>query len=206
MLATDLILTMSFMPQVLEDQSRFQAKVQRINKRKEWLRCNELLLRTFLSYCSLHNAKGGGLSAIKMELSLLMQELIEDRSMRQLYQSAPAPTTIPLLSASVASSKSVIAGPIHMIKSIVTEILCPVAAINNSCSPTIFNNSISILTIKDLSVSLSSCVYQCLCDSDAFPQPQSHVVTGMQGFSRNSMYKSSHLISGMRKPATGRDR
>jgi hypothetical protein len=161
--------------QVLEDQKSFQAKVARINKRKEWLRCNELLLRTFLSYCSLHNAKAGGLFAVKMELSLLMQELIEDRSMKQLFQSAPVPTTIPLLSASVASHKGVVAGPIHMIKSIVTEILCSVSALQNQCQPSIFNDSITILTCKDLSLSLSSCVYQCLCDSDAFPQPHHQV-------------------------------
>ena len=47
--------------QVLEEQKTFQAKIQRLNRRKEWLRSNELLLRTFLSYCSLHNAKGGKL-------------------------------------------------------------------------------------------------------------------------------------------------
>ncbi len=50
--------------QVLEDQKIFQAKIQRLNKRKEWLRSNELLLRTFLSYCSLHNAKGGNLKSL----------------------------------------------------------------------------------------------------------------------------------------------
>lgn len=49
--------------QVLEEQNTFQAKIQRLNKRKEWLRSNELLLRTFLSYCSLHNAKGGKLTS-----------------------------------------------------------------------------------------------------------------------------------------------
>lgn len=113
-----------------------------------------------------------------------MQELIEDRSMKQLFTSVPVPTTIPLLSASVASSKNVIAGPIQLIKSIVTEILYSVSNIQNSNVPTIFDNSIVILTVKDLSVSLSSCVYQCLCDSDAFTVPEDNVVTGMQGFSR----------------------
>jgi hypothetical protein len=57
-----------------------------------------------------------------MELSLLMQELIEDRSMKQLFLPVPVPTTIPLLSASVASSKNIIAGPIQIIKGIVTEV------------------------------------------------------------------------------------
>jgi hypothetical protein len=45
--------------QLLNDERLFQTKVQRLNKRKEWLRSNELLLRTFLSYCSLHSANGG---------------------------------------------------------------------------------------------------------------------------------------------------
>ena len=45
--------------QVLNDQKTFQEKIFRLNKRKEWLRSNELLLRTFLSYCSLHKAGGG---------------------------------------------------------------------------------------------------------------------------------------------------
>ena len=45
--------------QVLKDQITFQEKIFRLNKRKEWLRSNELLLRTFLSYCSLHSASGG---------------------------------------------------------------------------------------------------------------------------------------------------
>ena len=119
-----------------------------------------------------------------MELSLLMQELIEDRSMKQLLLPVPVPTTIPLLSASVASSKNVIAGPIQIIKSIVTEILCAISSIKGNSVPTIFDNSIIILTLKDLALSLSSCVYQCLCDSDAFTVPENQVNTGMQGFSR----------------------
>ena len=45
--------------QVLKDQKTFQAKIYRMNKRKEWLRSNELLLRTFLCYCSLHSANSG---------------------------------------------------------------------------------------------------------------------------------------------------
>ena len=45
--------------QVFKDQRTFQEKISRLNKRKEWLKANELLLRTFLSYCSLHSASGG---------------------------------------------------------------------------------------------------------------------------------------------------
>ncbi len=102
--------------QVLKDQCTFQAKINRLNKRKEWLRSNELLLRTFLSYCSLHSASGGGLSSVKMELVLLMQELVEDRSMKQLLLPVPVPTTIPLLSASIATSKNVVAGEFYIFR------------------------------------------------------------------------------------------
>lgn len=45
--------------QVLREQKIFQEKINRVNRRKEWLRSNELLLRTFLSYCSLHGASAG---------------------------------------------------------------------------------------------------------------------------------------------------
>jgi DmX-like protein len=52
--------------QVINDQRLFQAKIQRLNKRKEWLRSNELLLRTFLSYCSLHSSREGKYHSIKV--------------------------------------------------------------------------------------------------------------------------------------------
>ena len=122
------------------------------NRRKEWLRSNELLLRTFLSYCYLNIAKGGGLTSIKMELALVMQELIEDRSMKQLLLPVPVSTTIPLLSACVAGSKNLIAGPKRIIKSIVTEILRSISSIQQM--PTTFDNSVIILTVKDQSLSL----------------------------------------------------
>lgn len=184
--------------QVMKDQRTFQAKISRLNKRKEWLRSNELLLRTFLSYCSLHSASGGGLCSVKMELVLLMQELVEDRSMKQLLLPVPVPTTIPLLSASIATSKNVVAGPIQMLKSFVQDILSSLSAMHTI--PTIFDYSVIILTVKELAVSLSSCIYQCLCDSDALIVSENEVVTtGMQGFSRNILYKSTYLMSGMKK-------
>ena len=195
--------------QVLRDQKTFEAKIARLNKRKQWLRSNELLLRTFLSYCSLHSATGGGLSSVKMELMLLMQELAEDRSMRQLLSPVPAPTTIPLLSASIATSKNVVAGPIQMRKSFVNDILSSLAQMRTqqqqrdaSSVPSVLDYSLVICTVKELAVSLSSCIYQCLCDSDALvvSDATDAVTTGMQGFSRNILYKSSsYLMSGTKR-------
>ena len=127
-----------------------------------------------------------------------MQELCEDRSMKQLLLPVPIPTTIPLLSASIASSKNIVAGPIRMLKSMVNDILSTIVDIH--VIPTIFNYSVIISTLKELSVSLSSCIYQCLCDSDTLSVSENDVVvTGMQGFSRNILYKSTYLMSGLKR-------
>ena len=40
---------------------------------------NELLVRTLLSYSSVHGSQGGGLASVRMELILLLQELQQDR-------------------------------------------------------------------------------------------------------------------------------
>jgi DmX-like protein len=175
--------------QVIKDQKSFHEKIQRLNRRKLWLRSNELLLRTLLSYCSLHSAHGGGLASVRMELILLMQELIEDRGMKQLLSPLPLPTTIPLLTAIVVSSKTVVAGPIRLINGLINDILMTINDLS-VVVPTIFDNAITISTIKELSVSLSACIYQCLCDSDAFSVPKNSVVTGMQGFCRFYFYKA----------------
>ena len=42
-------------------------------------KANELLVRTLLSYCSVHGSQGGGLASVRMELILLLQELQQDR-------------------------------------------------------------------------------------------------------------------------------
>lgn len=56
------------------ERRRLQAKQQHSERRKAWLRKNQALLRVFLSYCSLHGAKGGGVTSVRMELLFLLQE------------------------------------------------------------------------------------------------------------------------------------
>lgn len=77
---------------------------------------NETLLRTLLSYCSLHGAGGGGLASVRMELVLLLQELQQEKTQQQLLSPLPFPTTLPLLSASVACNKTVIADPVRYLQ------------------------------------------------------------------------------------------
>lgn len=74
---------------------------------------NETLLRTLLSYCSLHGAGGGGLASVRMELVLLLQELGQDKQHQQLLSPLPFPTTLPLLAAAVAANNSVVADPVR---------------------------------------------------------------------------------------------
>lgn len=64
---------------LIADKLDFEEKLQRAHRRKKWLQSNESLLRTLLSYCSLHGGHGGGLAAVRMELILLLQELQQDR-------------------------------------------------------------------------------------------------------------------------------
>lgn len=80
---------------------------------------NETLLRTLLSYCSLHGASGGGLASVRMELVLLLQELQQEKTQQQLLSPLPFPTTLPLLSASVACNKTVIADPVRHLQVLV---------------------------------------------------------------------------------------
>ena len=73
---------------------------------------NQQLLRTLLSYCSLHGSGGGGLASVRMELVLLLQELQQENNKQQLLSPLPLPTTLPLLSASIASNKTVVVDPV----------------------------------------------------------------------------------------------
>ena len=93
---------------ILAEKLDLEAKMLRLGRRKRWLTSHAPFLRTLLSYCSLHGADGGGLSSVRMELILLLQELQQEKPANKLLNSPlPFPTTLPLLSASVAGSKTV---------------------------------------------------------------------------------------------------
>lgn len=61
----------------------------------------------------MHGASGGGLASVRMELVLLLQELQQEKTQQQLLSPLPFPTTLPLLSASVACNKTVVADPVR---------------------------------------------------------------------------------------------
>lgn len=129
---------------------------------------NETLLRTLLSYCSLHGASGGGLASVRMELVLLLQELQQEKTQQQLLSPLPFPTTLPLLSASVACNKTVVADPVRHLQSLEHDMLQTIVELRNPPMPHKNTHYCEVFILRDLAVALSACIYQSLCDSDTF--------------------------------------
>ncbi|XP_063894834.1 dmX-like protein 2 isoform X4 [Helicoverpa armigera] len=155
---------------LVREKADFEAKVQRALNRKKWLKANETLLRTLLSYCSLHGAGGGGLASVRMELVLLLQELGQDKQHQQLLSPLPFPTTLPLLAAAVATNNTVVADPVRHLQSVAHDMLGTISelGIPGGSATRILH------TLRDLAVALSACIYQSLCDSDTFSLKHAH--------------------------------
>ena len=131
---------------LMTEKLNLEAKVKRTARRRRWLKGNELLLRTLLSYCGVHGSQGGGLASVRMELILLLQELQQDRrssgasvnrdvtnqtnqqqpqqqQQQQLLSPVPLPTNLPLLAASVAGAKIIMTDPVRHLE--VTDLVSP---------------------------------------------------------------------------------
>ena len=226
---------------LIANKADFESKLERCHRRKTWLTANEALLRNLLSYCSLHGAHGGGLASVRMELILLLQELQQDRSpQQQLLSPLPLPTTLPILTASVASQKTVIADPIRHLQSVIHDILQTLTDSNtyvhlptdteystlpdflalppfmvsgtatgltswpsqeyqtsNQQPGSYFSNLYALIHIlRDLGISLSSCIYQSLCDCDTVMQNSTISSNNPKSLSQ---LKNSHISQTSKK-------
>ncbi|CAN8004947.1 unnamed protein product [Ixodes hexagonus] len=185
---------------LVADKQDFEAKLVRAARRKLWLKANEALLRTLLSYTGLHGAHGGGLAAVRMELNLLLQELQQDRSQQQLLSPLPFPTTLPLLAASVACQKTVVADPVRLLQLMAQDILQTVVEFQEppgAATSAVTFSRVSVLW--DLGTSLSACIYQALCDSDSFGGRAQGTNRGLDVedcLSLSVVYQNSHLLAG----------
>ncbi|XP_037104413.1 dmX-like protein 2 isoform X1 [Syngnathus acus] len=160
------------------ERRRLQAKQQHSERRKAWLRKNQALLRVFLSYCSLHGAKGGGVTSVRMELLFLLQESQQEITVKQLQSPLPLPTTLPLLSACIATTKTVIANPVLHLSNHIHDILHTVTLMEAPPHPDIMDDRVNAL--HTLAASLSACIYQALCDSHSYSsQTEANQFTGM---------------------------
>lgn len=160
------------------ERRRLQAKQQHSERRKAWLRKNQALLRVFLSYCSLHGAKGGGVTSVRMELLFLLQESQQETTVKQLQSPLPLPTTLPLLSACIAPTKTVIANPVLHLSNHIHDILHTITLMETTPHPDNLDDRVN--TLHTLAASLSACVYQALCDSHSYSsQTEANQFTGM---------------------------
>ncbi|XP_056428268.1 dmX-like protein 2 isoform X1 [Hyla sarda] len=160
------------------ERRRLQAKREHAEKRKWWLQKNQALLRVFLSYCSLHGAQGGGLASVRMELKFLLQESQQETTVKQLQSPLPLPTTLPLLSASIAVTKTVIANPVLYLNNHIHDILYTINQMKNPPIPE--NQDPKVYTLHLLAASLSASIYQALCDSHSYSsQTDANQFTGM---------------------------
>ena len=163
---------------MMAEKVDFEAKVQRALKRKQWLKANETLLRTLLSYCGLHGGHGGGLASVRMELILLLQELQQEKSHKQLLSPLPFPTALPLLSACIAQQKTVVIDPIRHLQAMAHDVLGTVVGQGAPPFPGAACNYSEVFLLRDLSVAMSSCIYQSLCDSDSISVKKLTAKTG----------------------------
>ncbi|XP_069381921.1 dmX-like protein 2 isoform X1 [Paralichthys olivaceus] len=160
------------------ERRRLQAKQQHSERRKAWLRKNQALLRVFLSYCSLHGAKGGGVTSVRMELLFLLQESQQETTVKQLQSPLPLPTTLPLLSACIAPTKTVIANPVLHLSNHIHDILHTASLMEGPPHPDMMDDRVNAL--HTLAASLSACIYQALCDSHSYStQTEANQFTGM---------------------------
>ncbi|MBN3287732.1 DMXL2 protein, partial [Polyodon spathula] len=159
------------------ERQRLQAKQEHTERRKGWLRKNQALLRVFLSYCSLHGAQGGGVASVRMELIFLLQESQQETTVKQLQSPLPLPTTLPLLSASIAATKTVIANPVLHLSNHIHDIMYTIVQMDSPPHPNIHDDK--TYTLHTQAASLSACIYQALCDSHSYSQTETSQFTGM---------------------------
>ncbi|KAJ3593834.1 hypothetical protein NHX12_006168 [Muraenolepis orangiensis] len=135
------------------ERRRLQAKQQHSERRKAWLRKNQALLRVFLSYCSLHGAKGGGVTSVRMELIFLLQE-------------------------SQQETTTVIANPVLHLSNHIHDILHTITHMETPPHPAAADDR--VISLHTLAASLSACIYQALCDSHSYSsQAEANQFTGM---------------------------
>ncbi|KAJ8247851.1 hypothetical protein GJAV_G00251230 [Gymnothorax javanicus] len=146
------------------ERRQLQAKQQHTERRKAWLRKNQALLRVFLSYCSLHGAKGGGVAA--------------GDDCKTTAVAPPPAHHAPLLSASIAATKTVIANPVLHLSNHIHDILFTIVQMDTPPHPSIIDDRVNAL--HTLAASLSACIYQALCDSHSYSShAEANQFTGM---------------------------
>ncbi|KAH0619962.1 hypothetical protein JD844_014434 [Phrynosoma platyrhinos] len=106
------------------------------------------------------------------------QALLRETTVKQLQSPLPLPTTLPLLSASIASTKTVIANPVLYLNNHIHDILHTIVQMKTPPHPNV--EDVKVHTLYSLAASLSASIYQALCDSHSYStQTETNQFTGM---------------------------
>ncbi|CAF0799637.1 unnamed protein product, partial [Didymodactylos carnosus] len=183
-------------PSSLIRTSHLETKFKRIIRRRQWLKSNEHLLRTLVSFTTLHGMQGGGLASVRMELLLLMQELT-CQTRTQLKYPIPYPTNVPLLTANLSFSLSVSNNSIGYVRDVTYDIL---RTMNDwPTLPTLHENAYRIVALRDLAIALSSSIYQSLCSTN---ENQTTERLAVESFLRSYLYRRDSIRFHRRKSVT----
>ena len=96
----------------------------------------------------------------------------------QLLSPLPFPTALPLLSACIAQQKTVVIDPIRHLQAMAHDVLGTVVGQSAPPFPGAACNYSEVFLLRDLSVAMSSCIYQSLCDSDSISVKKLTAKTG----------------------------
>jgi hypothetical protein len=180
-------------PVSLVRTSTFETKLKRSLRRRRWLKSNEHLLRTLVSFTSLHGMHGGGLASVRMELLLLMHELYRDHYTYLKYP-IPFPTQVPLLIANLSRTLSVSNNAISYLKDLSHDLL---RTMNTWLTlPKLTDHSVQIVAIRDISIALASCVYQSLCNTN---ENQTSERIAVESFLKSYLYRRESVRLHRRK-------
>lgn len=147
-------------------------------RRHNWLIGHQKLLRTLISYCSLHSALNYRLTSIQMELLLLLLEIQRTTGTSQLLSncfffgfifflnlnlaSFSDIHPFPLLTSALSSCRMFVTLPLNFIQNQCCDILLTIAEFKDP--PTMDLILPKIYKLYNLCQGLSSCVYQSLSD------------------------------------------
>ncbi|KAK5967217.1 hypothetical protein GCK32_000230 [Trichostrongylus colubriformis] len=147
------------------DGSKIVACENKATDKWMWLRCNQNLLRSFISFCVLHSAQNHRLSSALMELLSLLLELQKDTNVKCSNTE------------STSSPRMLFSSPLSFIKNQCYDLLTTVTDLVTV--PDVENHMQKAYKLYNLSQGLSSSLYQALCDMDQFAT--SSICPGIQG-------------------------
>ncbi|XP_055346416.1 dmX-like protein 2 isoform X2 [Paramacrobiotus metropolitanus] len=182
------------------DNMDFEARLDRMARRKAWLKSNQQLLRSLIHFCQIYGSNGGGLASVYMELTLLAHELYQGSLQQQQQLLTPLPflTTLPLLSAFITGPLTISSDPVTYVSRMSHDLLYTLA--DRKAPPAAQEPITSIYVIRDLASALSSIVYQSLCEGDQFQTKNFHSSSGaLEGFAATLLNSGGYMFTMQRK-------